>query len=210
MSNDRPPPTSPGSGDYPGSGQPDATGSGYPTYPADAHDPGNQPTAAKGPQPSSIRTAVRLMWAGAALSALSLVVTLATLGSLKDQIREQLAEQDTKVTEDAVNASYTAGIAFAVILGILGILLWLLMAWKNGQGPQLGPQRRHDPRRLERPSHARRARDRWHDGDVVRRDATGASSGAISTLISILTLVVSVAVVVLLWRKESSEYYARH
>jgi len=74
------------------------------------------------------------MWAGAALSALSLVVTLATLGSLKDQIREQLAEQDTKVTEDAVNASYTAGIAFAVILGILGILLWLLMAWKNGQG----------------------------------------------------------------------------
>ena len=74
------------------------------------------------------------MWAGVALSALSLVVTLATLGSLKDQIREQLAEQDTKVTEDAVNASYTAGIAFAVILGILGILLWLLMAWKNGQG----------------------------------------------------------------------------
>ncbi len=201
MSNDRPPPTSPGSGDYPGSGQPAATGSGYPTYPADAHDPGNQPTAAKGPQPSSIRTAVRLMWAGAALSALSLVVTLATLGSLKDQIREQLAEQDTKVTEDAVNASYTAGIAFAVILGILGILLWLLMAWKNGQGR----------------SWARIVATILAGlnvlltlGGLAIGGATGTSSGAISTLISILTLVVSVAVVVLLWRKESSEYYARH
>ena len=188
-------------GDYPGSGQPDAAGSGYPTYPADAHDPGNQATAAKGPQPSSIRTAVRLMWAGAALSALSLVVTLATLGSLKDQIREQLAEQDTKVTEDAVNASYTAGIAFAVILGILGILLWLLMAWKNGQGR----------------SWARIVATILAGlnvlltlGGLAIGGATGTSSGAISTLISILTLVVSVAVVVLLWRKESSEYYARH
>jgi uncharacterized YccA/Bax inhibitor family protein len=141
------------------------------------------------------------MWAGAALSALSLVVTLATLGSLKDQIREQLAEQDTKVTEDAVNASYTAGIAFAVILGILGILLWLLMAWKNGQGR----------------SWARIVATILAGlnvlltlGGLAIGGATGTSSGAISTLISILTLVVSVAVVVLLWRKESSEYYARH
>jgi len=141
------------------------------------------------------------MWAGAALSALSLVVTLATLGSLKDQIREQLAEQDTKVTEDAVNASYTAGIAFAVILGILGILLWLLMAWKNGQGR----------------SWARIVATILAGlnvlltlGGLAIGGATGTSSGAISTLISILTLVVSVAVVVLLWRKESGEYYARH
>jgi len=141
------------------------------------------------------------MWACAALSALSLVVTLATLGSLKDQIREQLAEQDTKVTEDAVNASYTAGIAFAVILGILGILLWLLMAWKNGQGR----------------SWARIVATILAGlnvlltlGGLAIGGATGTSSGAISTLISILTLVVPVAVVVLLWRKESSEYYARH
>lgn len=58
-------------------------------------------------QLSSIHTAVRLMWAGAAISVLSLVVTLTTTGSLKTQIHDQL-DKSGQVTQSRVDAAYVS------------------------------------------------------------------------------------------------------
>ncbi|NRQ48912.1 hypothetical protein [Aeromicrobium stalagmiti] len=175
---------------YPGE-QPQAPyGAGsYPTH------PGAQPPqgGAAPEQPSSISTAVKLMLVGAALSVLSLVYSLATMGDLKDQIRDELAKNDPDVSQSTVDAAYSVGIGFAVVFGLLGAFLWVWMAWKNGQGR----------------SWARVVATVFGGLNLVGALFTfsAGNSEPLSLVATGVSLVLAVVVLVLLWRPESTRYY---
>jgi hypothetical protein len=82
------------------------------------------------PAPQSLLTAVKLMYAGAAISVVSLIISLTSTGSLKSTIRTKYPHYTTS----QVNHLYTQIIEAAIISAAFGIALWLLMAWANGRG----------------------------------------------------------------------------
>jgi hypothetical protein len=98
----------------------------YPSSPAPAPEP--EPSHAE--PPPSVRNAVRLMYAGAALSAIVVIVTLVSIGSLKANI---LAHYPHYTATQRHNAEIAA-VVTSIIGGVIAIALWLWMAWANGRG----------------------------------------------------------------------------
>jgi hypothetical protein len=87
--------------------------------------PGYGPPVQKGPAPSTVVNAVRLMFANAALSVLGIIVLLATKDALRKAVRDNnTSASDTRIN-DLVNAAITVGIVVAVVLIVLYVLLAL-------------------------------------------------------------------------------------
>jgi hypothetical protein len=82
------------------------------------------------PAPAPVQTAVKLMYAGAAVSTVSLVISLADIGGTKAAIRKARPS----LTATQVNQLNTFIITLAIVSGVIGIALWLWMAKMNGQG----------------------------------------------------------------------------
>jgi len=82
------------------------------------------------PAPQSVLNAVKLMYAGAAVSTVSLVISLADISGTKAAIRKARPS----LTATQVNQLNTFIISLAVVSGLIGIALWLWMARANGQG----------------------------------------------------------------------------
>ncbi len=82
------------------------------------------------PAPPSVLNAVKLMYAGAAVSTVSLVISLADISGTKAAIRK--ARPSLTVTQ--VNQLNTFIITLAVVSGVVGVALWLWMARANSQG----------------------------------------------------------------------------
>jgi hypothetical protein len=99
----------------------------YQPYPGGGQGPVAPPQA---PAPQPVTTAVRLMYAGAALSAIEIILGLATMGSLKSAIRSQYPGY----TASQIHTAQVAAIVAAVVIGAIAIGLWLWMAWANGKG----------------------------------------------------------------------------
>jgi len=99
----------------------------YQPYPTGGQEPVTSP---QGPAPQPVTMAVRLMYAGAALSALEIIIGLTTIGSLKSAIRSQYPQYSSS----QIHAAEVAGVAVAVVIGAIAIGLWLWMAWANGRG----------------------------------------------------------------------------
>jgi hypothetical protein len=141
-------------------------------------------------QPPSILTAVRLMWVGAALTAIGVLVTLLQI----DAIRDQIEEDDPSLSSGDVDTAVAGFVAISVVVGIIAIGLWLWMARANGQGL------------------------RWARGVAtglgvvnVLFTVFGLATGpgtALSTLFSLVGITLAVVILVLLYRPESSAYYA--
>lgn len=183
-----PPPGSPhgafGSGDEPG----------LPSYPGTPPEqPGSQAPVAQAPHPQVIVLAVRLMLLGAAISLISLIYSIATLGGLKDEIRDALETSDTTVSQSTVDASFAVAIAFAIVFGAIAVVLWLWMAWKNGQGR----------------SWARIVATVLGGFNILFTliSFAGNSATGIANIFSAVNLVLALAILVLLWRKESSAFF---
>jgi hypothetical protein len=82
------------------------------------------------PAPVSVLNAVKLMYAGAAISTVSLVISLVDVSGTKAAIKRARPS----LTATQVNQLDTFIIALAVVSGVVGIALWLWMARANGQG----------------------------------------------------------------------------
>ena len=80
--------------------------------------------------PGSVLNAVKLMYVGAALSGLGIVISLLTIGSLKSAIRAH----DPSFTTTQLHAAEAVAIGSVVVGGLIAIGLWLWMAWANGKG----------------------------------------------------------------------------
>jgi len=141
-----------------------------------------------------MRLAVRLMLLGAVVSLVGIVVNLFSAESVKTQLRDQLEQSSQQVTQSTFDSAYSFAIAVTVVAGLVTIGLWLWMAWKNGQG-----------RGWARIVAAVLA------GINVLFTAVGLASGnvaSVASILSVVNLILAIAIVVLLWRKESSAFYA--
>jgi hypothetical protein len=160
----------------------------YQPYPTDSasNQMGRGPS---GPQPSSIQTAVKLMYAGAVLSAVSLIVGLTTIGSLKSAIRKA----DPSYSASQVNSTEHLVIATVLIGGLLGVGLWLWMARANGAGR----------------SWARIVASILFGISTLEliTGLRGANS-AFNLAFEFIVWLVGLGAIVFLWRRDSSEYFA--
>jgi hypothetical protein len=153
----------------------------YQPYPQGGEMP---PESGRPAPPRPVRTAVLLMYVGAALTAISLIVTVATLHTIETAIQNN----STYTAQQAHQLAVAAVVEYVVTLG-----LWLLMAWAN------------------------RAGQNW--ARIVATVLFGLNtlglllnvfrgSASISVLFAVLVWLVGLGAVVLLWRKESSQYFA--
>jgi hypothetical protein len=98
----------------------------YQPYPSG----GNQLEPLRPAPPASIQTAVKLMYAGAAVSFISLIISLTDISGTKAAIRK--ARPTLTITQ--VNQLNGFIIGLAIVSGLVGIGLWLWMARANSRG----------------------------------------------------------------------------
>ena len=82
------------------------------------------------PAPPPVMNAVKLMYVGAAVSTVSLIISLADISGTKAAIRKA----KPSLTVAQVNQLNTFIISLAIVSGLIGVALWLWMAWANNQG----------------------------------------------------------------------------
>jgi hypothetical protein len=121
-----PPPPPPGEGEGPGQhqGMPSSM-PGMPSYES-------APAAAPVERPASIAQAVKLMYVGAALSLLGIIVTLLEKDAIRDSVRNSSAGKT--MTPDQLDSAVTLGMVSGIVAGLIGVGLWLWMASANGKG----------------------------------------------------------------------------
>src|SRR3984893_12569406 len=156
----------------------------YQPYPSGGQVPEQRPEP-----PAPVLTAVKLMYAGAAVSAISLIVTLVTIGSLKSAI----LSRDPSITQTQVHSAEVVGVTFAVILGLLGVGLWIWMASANKAGKNW----------------ARITSTVLFGLDTLGLLASfGPAEPLLGRLVSLVVWLIGLGAIVMLWRKESSGYFA--
>jgi len=140
------------------------------------------------PAPQSVLNAVKLMYVGAAVSTVSLIISLIDIGGTKSAIRKARPS----LTAAQVNQLNTFIIALAIISGVLGIVLWLWMARANGNG-------RNWARIVSSVLFALATVDLW---GVLSQPKT-----LLSLIFPVLTWLVGLGAIIFLWRRESSEFF---
>ena len=156
----------------------------YQSYPAS--DPAQQSLPAQ--LPPSLRNAVRLMYAGAALEVIVLIVALVTISSLKAAIMKA----DPSFTASQLHNAQVVGTASLVIGSVITIGLWLWMAWANGRG-------RRWARIVSAVFFGINTLDLVISFARVHATATA--------ILAVLIWLVGLAAIVLLFRKDSSAFY---
>jgi hypothetical protein len=138
-------------------------------------------------RPEPIRVAVTLMYIGAGLAGLSIVLVLLLMGSLRDQVRDN----NPTFSDSRVDTAVTYGVTIVVVSALIGVALWLWMAHENGAGKLW-------------------ARTVATVLGVLNIVLTLIRMGANTTGVNILGLVyiaLAVAILVLLYRPDSTAYY---
>jgi hypothetical protein len=160
----------------------------YQPYPQGDETP---PELSRPTIPSSVRTAVMFMYAGAVLSAIGLIVTLFSFHAIERIIRN--APNAGTLTQHQVHSVAIATVTIGVVEGLIAIGLWLLMAWANKNG--------HN----------------W--GRIVATVLFGLNTlflllsfvranVSLTLAFSVLVWLVGLGAIVMLWRNESSQYFA--
>jgi len=149
---------------------------------------GRTPEPVRPEPPASVVMAVRLMYAGAVVSALSLIVGLVTIGGLRDSLHKS---QPT-LTPTQLHNLQTVVVVGSVFIGLVSIGLWVWMALMNKAGKPW----------------ARIVASVLLGLDTIFLLLGVARAGAAAgTLVSILTWLIGLGAVVYLWRKDSSAYF---
>lgn len=162
----------------------------------------NQPYPAGGgsnrterpPQPQSLRVAVLLMYAGAAATAISLILTLAFVHRLRSAIETSLRQANTSkpLTAAQIHTAQTSGVVAVVVLLLIIIGLWVWMAWVNGKGR----------------GWARIVATVLYGINTINFLLSLRSLGGPSVLIAIIWLI-GLAALVFLWRRDTTQYIAQ-
>jgi hypothetical protein len=156
----------------------------YQPYPSS----GQAPEPMRAEPPASVVMAVRLMYAGAVVSALSLIVGLVTVGSLRDSLHKS----DPSLTPTQLHNLQTVVVVGSVFIGLISIGLWVWMALMNKAGK----------------SWARIIATVLFGLDTLFLLLGVARAGAAAgTLVSIVTWLIGLGAIIFLWRRDSSEYF---
>lgn len=100
------------------------------------------PATERGPQPQTLRNAVRLMWVGAAFALIGAIVTLVLSSRIKNAVRTAAlkanatnrSEGKTVLTASQIHSLENITVIFLAVLLLIGVLLWVWMAWANNRG----------------------------------------------------------------------------
>ena len=156
----------------------------YQPYPS----PGQMPEPVRPEPPESVLTAVKLMYAGAIDSAQDIVVGLVTIGSL----RSALQRANPSYTSSQLHIAEVAGVAFIVFFGLVGVGLWIWMAMANKRGANW----------------ARIVATVFFGLDTLSLLANFARPEALFIrLVGLLIWLIGLGAVILLWQRQSSEYF---
>ena len=145
----------------------------------------------RGEAPPSVQKAVKLMYAGAAVSTVSLIVSvilpLADIAGSKAALKKD----HPSLTTAQVNQAFTLGIAIAVISGAVGAVLWLWMARANGKGKNW----------------ARITSSVFFALATVSLLSVLNAPSVLGVIFAVALWVVGLGAIILLWRKESSDFF---
>lgn len=167
----------------------------FPAYP---QYPGQSGPAAKPPMPQTVRNAFYLMLAGAALQLVSGITVLSSTSKIRDTIRDQ----NPGFTSTQVDNALHAGVAIAVVGVLIGMGLWIWMAFANRAGRNW----------------ARITGTVFFGIDsllLIIGIAASSKGNTVNTtrasgldlVVSILIWAVGLAAVILLWNKQSNPYF---
>jgi len=152
---------------------------------------GNQVEPERGPAPQPVLQAIKLMYAGAAISTVglfvSLIVPLADVAGTKAAIKKARPS----LTTSQVNQTFTVGIELVVFYGVIGTALWLWMARANSRGR----------------SWTRVLSTVLCGIATLQLFGTLRAPAALGVLFAGLTWLAGGAAVYLLWRKESTDFF---
>lgn len=203
MSDQWKPPSDDQNGAAQGGGQP-AYGEQMPTPPG-APEP-MQPMGAMPPEghsvdkgappvPQSLDLAVKGMYVGAALSLLSLIVTLFSKGAIRDAVEKSNANQtgSTHMTPDQVDTAVTVAFVIGIVMGLIGVGIWVLMARTNRAGM----------------GWARIVATVLAVLCVLSTLSSFARSGntAWGSIVSVVMMLLAIAITIMLYRPDSSAYF---
>jgi hypothetical protein len=159
----------------------------YQPYPQGNQQP---PEPSRRPDPPRpVRVAVLLMYAGAALSTVTLVVVLLSFHTIQRVIRNA----STTLTAAQVHTAAVVAVTVGAAESLIAIGLWLLMAWANRNGQAWG--------RIV-------ATILFGLNTIFLLIGFTRASASLSLAFSVLVWLIGLAAIVLLWRKESSQYFA--
>lgn len=171
-------------------------GRGYPQGPAPYGAYGAPVPASAPVRPQVVTNAVWLMYAGAAVSVLNGVIGALTAHSLASRIFAQIQSQAPLGQSPAIPVDLLTrvlGVAW-VIGGIVDALLWLWMAWKNQRGRSWA-----------------RVLSTVFFGvmslSLLSSLARSSSLGLGFSILSVVVWAIGLAVIVMIWRPEASQYY---
>jgi Protein kinase domain len=145
------------------------------------------PPSAAGPVPGSVLTAVRLMYAGAAVSLVNVVVSLAAISQIKTSFEVQ-----HPFAQNAAQGVATLAAAAVIISGAVAVGVWLKLASASRKGR----------------SWARTAGTILFALDTLTLLGTLGRAGIPATkTFGALTWLIGLLAVISLWRRQSSDYF---
>jgi hypothetical protein len=159
----------------------------YQPYPTSGGQP---PEPQRPPTPNSVQNAVKLMYAGAGLTAIELIVYLVTIGSLRNAIRKAFPTYSAA----RVHQVEVSSIVFTLVILLIAIGLWIWMARASAAGRNyaritgtvfFGLNTLNVLLQLARP-HA-----------------------SVALVVILLVWLAGLGAVIMLWRRESGEYFSR-
>ncbi len=140
--------------------------------------------------PPSVTFAVRFIYAGAAIQAVTVILEI---GAVRSSVQNALATASaTPLTASQLNTAETVSVIILVLGGLVGASLWLWMARKNRAG-------RRWARILSTVAFA------FLTVSLVAIITQPVAAG--SKIIPLAEWVVGFLAIVLLWRSESSDFY---
>ena len=141
--------------------------------------------------PQSIQAAVKLIYAGAVIQAISVIIEIVVIHSHFQSILASLST--TPLTPNQQHTFEVGVFGFFVVAGIIGTAVWLWMASKNNAG-------RRWARILSTVFFA-----------LLSLGMLGVFAGQIpldSKILPVAQWLVGLVAIVLLWQRESSEYFS--
>ena len=145
----------------------------------------------RGPAPQSVLNAVKLMYAGAAVSAVSLVISLILPLANVASSKATLQKAHPSLSASQIDQAFNLGIAVAAVSGVIGTVLWLWMARANGQGKNW----------------ARILSSVLFAVDTLSLLAVLNAPSLLGVLFTALIWLVGLGAIVFLWRKESTDFF---
>ncbi len=163
----------------------------YKPIPLSNGKPGHQVEPERGPTPQPVLQAIKLMYAGAAVSTVGLFVSLIVPLTDITGTKAAIKKARPSLTTSQVNQAFNVGIELAIFYGVLGTALWLWMARANSHGR----------------SWTRILSTVLFGIATLQLFGTLRAPSVLGVLFAGLTWLIGGAAVYLLWRRESTEFY---